>query len=193
MPNERDDWRYRRYWERDRDDDRYLRHRDDERRSVGSPGIGGGTGGMRDRDRERYEEERRYAGGGDESWSPPQTSLERMGRGWGGDVGETSMRGMTSTGERGHTGRGPMNYTRADHRIHEDVCDLLTEDDELDASEIDVRVERGEVTLTGHVANREMKRRAEEIADHVSGVRDIHHQLRIRGDRDRNGNGGMRS
>jgi hypothetical protein len=28
---------------------RYLRHRDDDRASVGSPGIGGGTGGYRDR------------------------------------------------------------------------------------------------------------------------------------------------
>jgi hypothetical protein len=90
----------------------------------------------------------------------------------------------------GHRGKGPMNYTRADERIREDVCDHLTEDDHVDASQIEIQVSGGEVTLTGMVATREMKRRAEEIIERQRGVRDVHNQLRVsreptRGERER--------
>ncbi|HKO14881.1 MAG TPA: BON domain-containing protein [Gemmatimonadaceae bacterium] len=77
------------------------------------------------------------------------------------------------------TGRGPRGYKRSDIRINEDVCDALTQDRLVDASDIDVRVEAGEVTLSGNVQSRLMKRRAEDVAEFVRGVRDIHNRLRI--------------
>jgi hypothetical protein len=148
--------------------------------------------------------ERRMGGMGDEDWSPAQSTVERMGRGWGGDIGETPMgggagydlgqvgRGMRPMGGygTGHRGKGPMNYTRADERIREDVCDCLTEDDHVDASQIDLQVSGGEVTLTGTVPSREMKRRAEELVERQRGVKDVHNQLRVarestRGERER--------
>lgn len=78
-----------------------------------------------------------------------------------------------------HYGRGPRNYKRTDARIHEDVNDRLTVDRWLDASEIEVSVANGEVTLDGRVATRQDKRRAEDIADHVSGVTHVQNNLRI--------------
>lgn len=78
-----------------------------------------------------------------------------------------------------HRGRGPKDYTRADDRIRDEVCELLTDEETLDATGIEVRVETGEVILSGTVTSREDKRAAEQIAESVRGVTDIHNQLRI--------------
>jgi hypothetical protein len=43
----------------------------------------------------------------------------------------------------------------------------------LDASELEVRVADGQVTLLGVVSSRMARRLAEDIADSVSGVRDV--------------------
>lgn len=80
--------------------------------------------------------------------------------------------------EQDHRGRGPKNYARSDERIREDVNDRLTEDVWLDASEIDVSVAEGEVSLIGTVEDRRAKRRAEDIADGVSGVKHVQNNLR---------------
>lgn len=80
---------------------------------------------------------------------------------------------------RDFTGRGPKDYTRADDRIHEDVCDRLTSDPFVDATDIDVRITGGEITLDGAVRTRDQKRRAEDVTASVRGVRDVHNRLRI--------------
>ena len=78
-----------------------------------------------------------------------------------------------------HRGRGPKNYSRSDARIQDDVNDRLTDDPFLDATHIDVNVAAGEVTLGGTVTSRADKRRAEDLADEVSGVRHVQNNLRI--------------
>ncbi len=78
-----------------------------------------------------------------------------------------------------YAGRGPKNYQRSDERIREDVCMRLADHPEIDASEIEVTVDNGEVTLSGSVDQRSTKRLAEDVADSVSGVRDVHNQLRV--------------
>jgi osmotically-inducible protein OsmY len=84
------------------------------------------------------------------------------------------------SGIRGEfTGRGPKGYQRSDARIHEDVCDRLAEAPDIDASDIEVRTTNGEVTLSGSVREREEKRRAEDLIEGVSGVRDVHNNLRV--------------
>lgn len=79
-----------------------------------------------------------------------------------------------------HTGRGPRGYQRSNERIREDVNDRLTQYGHLDATEIEVRVENGEVYLTGSVDDRRSKRMAEDLAESVTGVRDVHNELRVR-------------
>lgn len=78
-----------------------------------------------------------------------------------------------------YTGRGPRNYRRADERIHEDVCERLTADPRVDAFDVEVRVKDGEVTLAGNVNSREEKRRAEDDALSVNGVKDVINELHV--------------
>ncbi|RRN66315.1 BON domain-containing protein [Caulobacter sp. 602-1] len=78
-----------------------------------------------------------------------------------------------------HRGRGPKGYRRSDERIREDVSDRLTDDSWLDANGIEVAVSDGDVTLTGTVRSREDKRRAEALAESVSGVDNVQNNLRV--------------
>lgn len=78
-----------------------------------------------------------------------------------------------------HRGRGPSNYTRSDDRIREDVNDNLTDDWAVDARNVTVAVNNGEVTLDGTVATRLQKRRAEDCAEEVSGVKNVQNNLRV--------------
>ncbi|ODM41182.1 BON domain-containing protein [Cereibacter johrii] len=82
--------------------------------------------------------------------------------------------------EEDHRGKGPRGYQRSDTRILDDVNDRLSDDPRLDASDIDVSVADGEVTLSGHVSTKMDKRRAEDCADAVSGVRHVQNNLRVR-------------
>lgn len=77
------------------------------------------------------------------------------------------------------TGRGPQGWQQTDERIHEEVCNRLTQHGLIDASNITVEVNDYEVTLTGTVDSRRTKRMAEDVADSVMGVRDIHNRLRV--------------
>jgi osmotically-inducible protein OsmY len=79
-----------------------------------------------------------------------------------------------------HRGKGPKGYVRRDERILEDVNDRLMQDPYLDASEIEVMVAQAEVTLTGTVESRQDKRRAEDLADSVSGVAHVQNNIRVK-------------
>jgi BON domain len=61
--------------------------------------------------------------------------------------------------------------------VLEDVCDRLSDDDQVDAGEISVSVANGEVTLEGTVVDRYSKHRAEQVAASVRGVLDVHNRL----------------
>jgi osmotically-inducible protein OsmY len=78
-----------------------------------------------------------------------------------------------------HSGKGPRGYQRSKERIHEDVCDRLTVDDRVDASEIDVSVEDNEVILSGTVTSKEEKRRAEDLAESIVGVRNVENRIKV--------------
>jgi len=79
-----------------------------------------------------------------------------------------------------HRGKGPKGFLRSDERIREDINCRLTDDAYVDASGIDVAVEKGEVTLTGTVPDRSSKRRAEDISELVSGVTNVENRLRVK-------------
>jgi len=87
--------------------------------------------------------------------------------------------------ERPYQGRGPKGYRRSDDRIREDVNDRLSEG-YLDATEVEVSVSSGEVVLSGTVDSRADKRRAEAIAENVSGVTNVENRIRVR-DRQQSG------
>ena len=78
-----------------------------------------------------------------------------------------------------YRGRAPKGYVRSDERIREDICERLSEDSLVDASDISVSVQSGVATLEGGVADRPQKHRAEDIADACSGVRDVRNLLSV--------------
>ncbi len=78
-----------------------------------------------------------------------------------------------------------VKVERADERILEDVCDVLTHEGWVDATHIDVSVEDQHVTLAGDVEEREQKWLAEECAERVLGVRAVINRIRVRSASDR--------
>jgi osmotically-inducible protein OsmY len=88
-------------------------------------------------------------------------------------------RAARGRGEGKFRGRGPKNYRRSDERIREEISDRLTENEWLDASDVDLNVSDGEVVLSGTVDSRYAKRLAEDIAESVSGVSHVQNNLRV--------------
>jgi osmotically-inducible protein OsmY len=109
---------------------------------------------------ERYDTPDRHA----ESW-PSRTTPYGTTHGW-----ETAN----------YSGRGPRGYQRSDDRIREDVCDRLTDDPRIDASDIEVNVKGGELTLSGSVRTRDEKRFAEDLAERLSGIREVNNNLKVK-------------
>lgn len=207
---ERDDWSRgddRGYGGYGRDDDRSRQYGSGEYGRFGSYGGGGygGSGGYGSRSsvygREDYG--RGSMGYGRDDWGGGRSSttrardysrdyggrsddrgwLERAGdeiASWFGDEDAERRRRMDERRAGEHRGRGPRGYSRSDERIREDVNDRLTDDSYVDASDVDIAVSGGEVTLSGHVDSRTAKRRAEDIAESVSGVRHVQNNLRVR-------------
>jgi osmotically-inducible protein OsmY len=101
----------------------------------------------------------------------------QSGRGLGGGMESWGQGSQRQWGE--HRGKGPRGYRRSDERIREEVCDLLTDDPQIDASDVEVTVKECEVTLTGQVNSREDKRRVEDLIERISGVKEITNNLRV--------------
>ncbi len=112
-----------------------------------------------------------YGGNYNSQWSPQR---------YGAEYEQHESLGQKIKGWfQGHRGKGPAGYTRSDERIRENVCEALADDDRVDASNIEVTVKNGEVTLTGTVEDRQSKRIAEECIENLSGVKDVQNQLRV--------------
>ena len=176
------------------------------RRDFGPAGYGSGASFQREAGREGREygasgfDESEQGGGSQHAYGRERTAGGASGRSfndrwenayggggpayggpaYGGSGGYASPQhqGYRESG-LGRRGRGPKNYTRSDERIREDVSERLSDDDHLDASDIEVQVGQGVVTLTGTVEERWEKHRAEDIAGSCSGVRDVLNQIRV--------------
>ncbi|MEW5850505.1 MAG: BON domain-containing protein [Myxococcota bacterium] len=68
---------------------------------------------------------------------------------------------------------GPRGYRRSDERIHDDVVAVLTAHPDVDASEMEVVVREGEVTLLGAAPDKLTARLAEDAASRVRGVTQV--------------------
>lgn len=151
----------------------YGRHAAQNTHSPGDYGPPGDYGSSYDpRGRGGYEPSPRYGESIRSDWSSVNDSRGAWSRPASGSWDPRSPR------QGGFFGKGPKGYTRSDDRVREDVCDRLSADDELDASDITVTVSTGEVTLEGTVPDRRSKHRAEDLCDSVAGVIDVHNRLR---------------
>ncbi len=79
-----------------------------------------------------------------------------------------------------HYGKGPKGYKRSDERTREDVCDAIAHQGHIDASDVEVKVTDGIVTLSGTVARRHEKRGLEHLVEHCRGVHEVHNELRLK-------------
>jgi len=66
-----------------------------------------------------------------------------------------------------------LNRKRSDGRIHEEICEALSNDLHIDVAEIDIDVADGVVTLKGNAPSRGVKRDAEICIEHIPGIKDI--------------------
>jgi hypothetical protein len=176
-----------------------MADRNDDGRGFGPRGGSFPPRGPRDREDFRAEEEDRAYGAsprpfarsqGYGSWERPyEGSLRQGGYGYdrprldsydrpGFEAGYSYQPPPTPN----YAGRGPKNWKRSDGRVQEDVSDLLERHPGIDASDLEVEVRDGVVTLTGTVPQREMKRMAEDIIESCAGVKDIQNNVRVNRD-----------
>ena len=79
----------------------------------------------------------------------------------------------------GFRGRGPKGYSRSDERIKEEICERLSQDPRIDASDISVECRGAVVMLDGTVEDRITKHRVEDLVDACTGVKDIQNHLTV--------------
>jgi osmotically-inducible protein OsmY len=94
---------------------------------------------------------------------------------WG--AGQTGPERRKSGGSQ--TGQGAQFHRRSDDKIHEEIWELLTNNPDLEAGEIELHVESGEVTLTGTVESRDAKWLTEDLVTSVTGVREVNNRLKV--------------
>jgi hypothetical protein len=190
-------WLERDRWERERGDPGYGRT---EERWEREPWYGRTEG-------QRWERDPRYGRMEGERWREQDVGRPWVER-WPDThrADPTQTKGMLEWEDRGplewlgdklrgrkhEERRGPKGFTRSDERITEDVCERLARSG-VDARDVEVKVEKGEVTLTGTVGSRVEKWTLEEAADDAYGVVEVHNHLRIsrmeRGERTERGEG----
>lgn len=81
--------------------------------------------------------------------------------------------------EISHRGRGPNGYTRTDELLKEIICEQLTDDPFIDASDVSIEVAQSEVTLRGTVPERRQKYAIEDLVADVAGVNEIHNYISV--------------
>lgn len=115
-----------------------------------------------------------YGQGSNYNQSKPYTTQ----RSWneGANYGQAGQQNQTGR----YSGMGPKGYTRSDDRLKEEICEMLTRHSDIDATDIEVEVSNGEVTLSGNVSEKSMKRTAEDIADQCYGVKDVHNEIKVK-------------
>lgn len=163
---------------------------------------GGGYGAARDREQEGYEPSGPPSGRGftgNDFGGPSRQRVraydapaEMDSRHFGNVVdrgGRMDLHGESTTGrgywaweseDRGpHYGKGPKGYKRSDDRTREDVCDAIAYQGSVDASDVEVKVADGVVTLSGTVTHRHEKRQLEHLAEQCRGVLEVRNELRL--------------
>lgn len=124
-----------------------------------------------------------YAGSGFEGGQGQQRvnhggmqSTQHSGLPWPWNAsGQPGYHGAQSSGQ----GRAPKGYTRSDDRIKEEICERLMRHPYADASDVNIEVKGGIVTLEGSVKARHIKHEIENVAESCMGVKDIENHIRV--------------
>lgn len=179
----------------------YGRNERSQRRSAGAYGLDSDAGGYYDRGDEPYESSSRRPFESEERYQ--SRSGSNYGQDYGQDYDYRSGRSdeypdddsYSSSGYSGsqnrilysrfwvvpgpYSGVGPKGYSRSPEALKERVCERLQDDGRIDASNIEIECNDCEITLKGTVKSRSEKRLAEDCAESIRGVEDVHNRLRI--------------
>jgi osmotically-inducible protein OsmY len=132
--------------------------------SGGSQGFGQSSGS------------RNYGGGG--------RDIQGSSRNYAQSYGQSNDQNYRSaSGSQSFRGRGPQGYQRSDERLKEMICERLTDDPNIDASNVTIDVTSQIVKLSGTVDDRSTKYEIEELVERMGGVKDIDNQLRVQSSR----------
>ena len=85
-----------------------------------------------------------------------------------------------SSDKQNFRGKGPKGYKRLDQLIKDDACEALYRNTEVDASDIEVFVDHGRVTLKGIVKTRNQKKMAERAVVNLAGVSDVFNEISLK-------------
>jgi hypothetical protein len=190
---ERDDDERRFRGESERESEDSFRRRDwrdwNERRDFDRPNPRFEQGGSAWRDRfgGRDWEQPRFAGNepgqrSHGSWEQQEAYGQRpgqLGQGTYGGFGQDRSHGRRQESYGPHVGKGPKGYQRSDDRILEDANHALERHPSIDATEIEVVCQSGELILRGTVETRDEKRLAEQAVEDLAGVKDVRNELRV--------------
>lgn len=69
-------------------------------------------------------------------------------------------------------------HRRPDITLYEDICHCLAEHTAIDPTQIEIKVQDGEVTLVGVVKDRRTKQMVVQAVDHIVGIVLLHDNLR---------------
>ncbi|MBN9506590.1 MAG: BON domain-containing protein [Altererythrobacter sp.] len=154
------------------------------RQGAGFASFTGSDQGGRDFTSPRYTGDRTSSGGYGFGFRPDHPRGDRNRRGWFERAGDEvaswfGSESATRRREEDHRGKGPSGYVRSDARIQEDANDRLTDDRRVDARNIQVSVNDGEITLDGTVTSRWQKHHAEHCVEDISGAKHVQNNLRV--------------
>lgn len=153
-------------------------YRNDPRGSVGNRSGMGGRAEDRSWTSERESDNfrDRTTGREDRDWWDRATDEVSS---WFGDDDAERRRRMDKM-QGPHSGKGPKGYTRTDEKLKDEINERLYHDSHIDASDIEVTVLNGDVTLTGMVESKLIKRRIEDIIELIPGIKDVENRLKIK-------------
>jgi len=83
-----------------------------------------------------------------------------------------------------YSGLGPTGYDSSGDPVGQEVYSRLTQHGQVDASNIEIIIDNGEVLLEGTVDREESKRLAEEAVESITGVSSVQNLLRVQANQD---------
>jgi hypothetical protein len=100
---------------------------------------------------------------------------------WGGEQFRADRR--EEQGRR-QANSGPRGRRKSDESLRQEIREILNADPEVEATDIEVEVEGGAVTLRGAVVDSDARLLAEELVESLVGVREVHNRLRVEREED---------
>lgn len=98
---------------------------------------------------------------------------------YGKDINQSDFESRYETPKQSFRGIGPKNYSKSDESIRIEACEILYHSPDIDATGLSVEVQGGNLTLSGVVEERWVKKLAEQLIEGIYGLKDIRNEIRV--------------